>query len=122
MVARVWSTDHDPRYHITPRLDALPTAVAVNGSLTAGGVGPVAAHVDGYTHRGTGSNHITLNWPSGVQELFDAQGWSATNDPYGLDSRGEGEGVPTPETYQRAMRKRQVWVEQLLAVPELGLG
>jgi hypothetical protein len=74
----------------------------------------------GNTSRGTGSNHITLNWPSGVQELFDAQGWSATNDPYGLDSRGEG--VPTPETYQRAMRKRQVWVEQLLAVPELGLG
>jgi hypothetical protein len=29
-----------------------------------------------------------------AQELFDAQGWSETNDPYGLDERGRGDGVP----------------------------
>jgi hypothetical protein len=115
--AIVWNKDRDPRLTITMEID-LDTPLS--GPHLAADDDPCEGHVDGCTRRGTGSNHITLNWPSGVQELFDAQGWSATNDPYGLDSRGEG--VPTPETYQRAMRKRQVWVEQLLAVPELGLG
>jgi hypothetical protein len=36
-----------------------------------------------------------------AQELFDAQGWSPTNDPYGLDSRGEGDGVPCEENPHR---------------------
>ncbi len=29
-----------------------------------------------------------------AQELFDAQGWSETNDPYDLDESGRGDGVP----------------------------
>jgi hypothetical protein len=36
-----------------------------------------------------------------AQELFDAQGWSETNDPYGLDERGRGDGVPCEDNPRR---------------------
>jgi hypothetical protein len=29
-----------------------------------------------------------------AQEYFDEQGWSATDDPFGLDDRGVGNGIP----------------------------
>jgi hypothetical protein len=52
VVARVWASDHDPRYEITLRLNALPAGMAVNDPLTDGGVGLAEARVDGYTRRG----------------------------------------------------------------------
>jgi site-specific DNA recombinase len=51
-VARVWSTDHDPRYDITLRLDALPAGTSANDLRTEGGADPGVVHVDGYTRRG----------------------------------------------------------------------
>lgn len=64
--ARVWSTDHNPRYEITLRLDALPVDIAVNDPRTDGGAAHGEGHVHGYTRRGTGSNRISMNLPSGV--------------------------------------------------------
>ncbi len=51
VVARVWSTDHDPRYEITVRLDVLPPGLAINAPHSGAGAARGAAHVDGYTHR-----------------------------------------------------------------------
>jgi site-specific DNA recombinase len=52
VVARVWSIDHDPRYDITLRLDALPAGISASDLRTEGGVALGVAHVDGYTRRG----------------------------------------------------------------------
>jgi site-specific DNA recombinase len=52
VVARVWSTDHDPRYDITLRLDALPAGTSASDLRTQGGVALAAAHVDGYIRHG----------------------------------------------------------------------
>ena len=52
VVARIWSTDHDPRFDITLRLDVLPTGIAINDPRSDGDAAPCAGHVDGYTRRG----------------------------------------------------------------------
>ena len=52
VVARVWSTDHDPRYEISLRLDALPAGISANDLRTEGGVALAEEHVDGYIRRG----------------------------------------------------------------------
>ena len=52
VVARVWSTDHDPRYDSTLRLDALPTGVAINGPLSGGGAALAEVHVGANIRRG----------------------------------------------------------------------
>jgi hypothetical protein len=36
-----------------------------------------------------------------AQALFNAQGWSETTDPYGLDERGRGDGVPCEDNPRR---------------------
>ena len=48
--ARVWSTDHTPRWEITMLPDVLP--VAINDLPTVADGGLAWAHVDGYTRRG----------------------------------------------------------------------
>src|SRR5829696_8980496 len=51
VVARVWSTDHNPRYAITVSRDVLPIGTAVSDPRTEGGAGLGAVHVDGCTRR-----------------------------------------------------------------------
>lgn len=63
------------------------TATAETAAPPTGGTGGTA----------TGTSSLSCSdfvYQEDAQAYFDSQGWSATNDPFGLDDSGEGDGVP----------------------------